>query len=120
MTNYKFFSQKQTKLLKSEPTRGTPKSEETQVILTIKETRERKDTNEINMIFYKILKIMEDWRETEKSKEENRNADSDWILVAMVIDRVMLVIFIFTTIILNLVMLNYYPEYSNIDTDLPM
>ena len=67
-----------------------------------------------------MLEIMEDWRETEKSKAEERNANSEWILVAMVIDRVLLVMFIFTTIVLNLVMLNNCPKYSNDDTDLPM
>ena len=63
---------------------------------------------------------MEDWRETEKSKAEERNANSEWILVAMVIDGVLLVMFIFTTIVLNLVMLNNCPKYSNDDTDLLM
>ena len=67
-----------------------------------------------------MLEIMEDWRETEKSKAEERNANSEWILVAMVIDRVLLVMFIFTTIVLNLVMLNNCPKYSNDDTHLPM
>ena len=67
-----------------------------------------------------IRDIMRDNNLTRKRKEELGKVKSDWMLVAMVMDRFMLFTFIIFAVVLNIYTFCVYPISSVDDLDLYM
>ena len=63
------------------------------------------------MILLEMLEIMKERQSTQKRKEKKKLARSDWMLVAMVMDRFLLIVFVTVTILLNVTTL-FYPQMS--------
>ena len=72
---------------------------------------ETSTTNEILLEMLSVMKV-NSWKEQEKDKAES--ASTEWKLVAMVIDRFVLWVFILATIIMFLICLLYDPDTSSV------
>ena len=80
---------------------------------TIISKTEETAKSETNQLLHQMLTIMKETQALKKSKEEEEVTKSDWILVAMVIDRFMLITFFCITAILIPIILTNYPSYSD-------
>lgn len=58
-----------------------------------------------------ILAILKDFQESHLASNREESCRRDWMLVAMVIDRFLLVVFFFLTVIVTSVILTSHPTY---------
>ena len=59
----------------------------------------------------RILDILNDFRESHVVSNSEEQCRRDWMLVAMVLDRFLLLLFIFLTIVVSAVILSSHPTY---------
>ena len=93
--------------IESEYPNGTKQNE-------VQETQMEETTkSETNRLLRQMLGVMKETQTMKRSKEEGSVTQSDWMLVAMVIDRLLLIIFVCITIIWIPIILTNYPAYSD-------
>ena len=81
------------------------------ILSVLKFDRSHSKFNGTQMILLEMLEIMKERQTTQKRKEKKKLARSDWMLVAMVMDRFLLIVFVTVTILLNVTTL-FYPQMS--------
>lgn len=67
--------------------------------------------NTTDKLLSRILFTLEGFADREKDKDKEEQQRSDWMLVAVVLDRVLFFVFTIITVIVCVVLLNKHPEY---------